>query len=275
MAQTAKTRGKRTPPTKPTKTELPTDHESLAALRHEIQTDVAANGVNRVGAAQGTATGAGRGLKYRKLPDGTLVATEDIVEFVRTLLIDCWTDGDIKRALVKKFGGKGCTFKKHISLARKSNLQVLERTPEQAKSESIGQWVRLLAEAKSQKSVNMVDLRRGQRLIAAIQKKVDDGEATAHDFKQFDEAQNLADLYLERVKYWSSQVVLHQDRVDRLFGSHAPLAIKSDTGSVKAEVSMNLDAYPEPLTHQECDEQLMALFDKVMQMQKDAEPDAS
>lgn len=84
--------------------------------------------------------------------DGTVFATDELIELVAEMLGKCWKKGAIKRAIVEINGGVSpCrqTMEKILSLGRALLRQQLELSPGDAKGESVEFYRMVIADEKA------------------------------------------------------------------------------------------------------------------------------
>jgi len=237
----------------------PPVNPELAALRAAV-TEGLPPGNERTGEVGVSVRAGGRGNKGRWVGE-RFVSHDEIIENIRALLADNWTAGDIKRAMVRKFGGTSKSFLRHLSYARKRNLQNIERKPEEAKSDSVQQWSRLLAEERQKRAQYTAEVAAAKAKLTLLQAGYDAAEGgedleIARDrldvgLGMLDRAEKL----LASAKYW---IVNYQHTIDRILGNLAPMEFK-DTSEKKAELANPT----EPLTAKESDAKLRELLGKI------------
>lgn len=239
---------------------------STSAVARDILSSIPAepNGKRTPEPPQGRATGAG-GKPGRMTPDGQFVSTETIVENIRALLADSWTKGDIRRVLVRQFGGTAQSFNRHIALARKRNLAQLGRSPEQSKADSMQQWQRLLVEAQQEKKRCHANLTSTQTELMKARRALDkvDDEANPEMYLTMlgtinhkEDTLKAATKAFESARY---HVDKYQNVIDRMLGHRAPEKTENTTNTT---LNVKL-AKPEPLTLKDADEQLKGMLKKL------------
>ncbi len=201
----------------------------------------------------------GRGNHGRWIGD-RFVAADEIVESIRMLLADSWTVGDIKREMVRKFGGTGRSFERYLRVARARNIEQTGKTSSESKADAVYQWHRLLVEAKTEK-------RRTYANLLAVQNEVDQlrnraagagGAAFLDLMGQIDSKINLlvaCEKSYASSRYW---VGSYQHTLDRILGNRAPIHFQAQTVKVPQPVPPN-----EPQTEEES---VAALKDLINQL---------
>lgn len=202
--------------------------------------------------------GGGRGNYGRWLGD-TFISADTIVEQVRTLLADSWTIGDIKRSLVKKFGGKPRSFEKHVAVARKRNRETIGRTREESKADSCQQWIRLMADervrrGRAEKQIEKLEAKLETLTTAYDAAKTAPTRATARE--KLDLYLALLDRAERRANSARHAIERHQHTLDRILGNLAPI-------EVDLHAKHELENPPEPLTEAEGKKALRELIQKV------------
>lgn len=162
-------RGKRSQSKRP-------ENPELAALRAEVTAGLP-TGNDRPPAAGAKAIGGGRGNNGRWVGD-RFFSNDEIIEQARALLADNWPKGDIKRALARRFGGKGKTFERHLSYARRRNLGALQRTKPEAKADSLQQWRVMQAEQRQKRARCEQEVERARQKLDVLQAKFDEAGDT-------------------------------------------------------------------------------------------------
>lgn len=234
-----------------------TDKDMKSARREMNERQTAEDGKVR----NGRATAAGKGKKGRLTPDGQFVSTHDIVEQVRTLLIRGYTSGEIKRALARKFGGRGRSFEQHIAVARRRNLEVIDKAPCDAKAESMSLWYASLRSAIDFRDRVNAEALKCQQGLENVQKVIDTQPDSATLRRLVEEREEFNERYentMKRLTYFAGQVSSIQDKIDRMLGTMSPVEIRT-------EVKIEQDDKPQPLTHEERDEELMSLIKSVQE----------
>lgn len=229
------------------------DHSSKLPANSEVPP-----GPERTGAVGAPVKGAGKGKHARiDIKTGKVISMESIIESARTMLTNNRNVGDIKRELVQAYGGKGTSFHKHIALARRRNRKNLGRTPEQAKSDSTEQWVRLMSDERVKRALAIQEVAEAKAKLKVAEAAYDD--ATPAQYQMARDRLDVAIGNLERAekslasaKYWIAQ---HQHTIDRILGNLAPIEYK-DTSEKKAELA----SPPEPITDKESDSRLEELL---------------
>lgn len=210
----------------------------------------------------------GKGQKFHIMPDGTKVATDDIIELVRTLLPTSFP-GEIKRVLAKRFGGRGLSYVKHIAIARARNRGLVSKELIDTKSESIFSRAKSIQDTVGFRTNALRAMSKSQKVIDETQAKIDTGDyvddkGLAKLLLKLKTSQDQFDRAKENHAYFDAVIERNQATMDRILGNHAPIQIEQKT-------TVNGGATPsEPLTHAEGDAALREMIQRVKdQVEKD------
>ena len=237
----------------------------FADLHAEVTADLPPRAADRKPASGPPARASG-GKPGRTTMNGTFIPTNTIIENVRILLADSYTTGDIKRMLVSQFGGKGASFNKHISLARKRNNQFLQRSPEESRSDAMSQWQRLLVEAKTEKKRAEANLKTAQRELDELRRSSSSIDPT-EDIESYLSAMSLIDSKERNLqaceKVFASarhHVDKYQGIIDRMLGNNAPNKTENVT---TINGTLTHETIQEPLTIEDNETQLRNLLQQM------------
>lgn len=212
------------------------------------------------------ARGGGKGNHGRWVGD-KFFSADEIVEQCRTLLASNWPAGDIKRALVKRFGGKGLSFGRHLSIARKRNLESIGRTAPEAKSDSIQFWRVLEAEQQQKRPGIEKEIAAAREKLAVLQQAFDlttGGEALEVATLRLEQQTSVMVRAERRLAECLNAIERHQHTIDNLLGNKAPMQIE-DVSEKRREL-----AHPtQPLTDRESQALLRAMLGKIRQVEEE------
>lgn len=181
-------------------------------------------------------------------------AEEQIIEAIRGLLRINQTDGDIRRMVVsnKNFGITSTkAVGKYIALARKRNKQAIQRTEDEALSDSLGLWASKQRDAMQAVGKARQNIEYHTQRIRECEEIIDNPDSGKEKveialIQQTRSVQQMDDA--RRTIYSGERTVMEcQDRIDRLLGNFAPVKVaKTDTKGrdIPAES-------PQPATHNE------------------------
>lgn len=215
--------------------------------------------VRPVGAKGEPARGGGNGNHGRWVGE-KFIPAEEIINQTRALLSNSFPAGDIKRTLVRLYGGSGRSFERYLSVARKRNLQAIGRSPAEAKSDSVWQWSRLLSEQFPKRGRCEQELEAARKKLDQLQKAYD--EAKGDDVEQagerLDRQVGMVRLAEGRLAAVNSAIERHQHTLDNILGNRAPIQLE-DVTDKKAEIANPT----EPLTEKESDAKIKEFVSKL------------
>lgn len=144
------------------------------------------------------------------------------IELARQLIRENWTTGDIKRAFKEKYGIGYRSCARYLRLARKRNIEAIDRSEDEYTADSIGFWANVQREQAERIQHAKQAIARANQTLEKAQVVLDSPNASEEKQKlameQIKEAGRQKDD-ARRTIYSATQTKMNcQDRIDKICG---------------------------------------------------------
>ncbi|MFH5805603.1 hypothetical protein [Alienimonas sp. DA493] len=171
-------------------------------------------------------------------PRVTKAEYEKRIEEARKLMSLDYSDGELRRMLSAKWGCSRVTVGKYLTRARGRNRELVGKSPEDCRSDSLLYWRALKAESMQARA-------EGRKEFKAATEEIERAQATLDDPTSPDEQTETAMARLKlasrrqekagaKIGACERNAADYQDRIDKLLGNHAPLKVSETTPDGKA-----------------------------------------
>lgn len=189
------------------------------------------------------------GSQPNPAPRATRTEVEQRVEEARAMLRLGFSNGEIKSRLADKHGIKKRSAMRYITEARKRNLALLDKTEDEALSDSLNGWRAILHDETGRTQRAMQQLAEQEARLARLDELLAGELSDRQRLGLAEEKSACAKLIdnARRTIYTSRKFEMEvRDRMDRLLGLHRPHKFAQTTSDGR-DVHQAAEDVPEPV----------------------------
>ena len=176
--------------------------------------------------------------KNGNAPRVTKAEYEKRVEEARKLMSLDYSDGELRRMLSAKWKCSRPNAAKYLTRARGRNRELIGKSQEDCRSDSLLYWRALKAESMQARAEGRREWAKASEEIERAQETLDDPTNPAEQMESALSRLKLASRRQEKagakIGACERNAADYQDRIDRLLGNHAPIKLSETTPDGKA-----------------------------------------